>query len=63
MNPNGGPTGSTFEFRVLYTDLDNEAPSFINLLIDRNDDGDFLDAGEVVSMSAYDGDPTVSDVV
>ncbi len=61
VNPNGGPTGGTFEFRVLYADLDDEAPSFINLRIDRNDDGDFLDAGETVPMGAYDADPVYSD--
>lgn len=59
--PNGGASGSTFEFRVLYTDLDDESPVSIQTLIDRNDDGDFLDAGEIVAMGAYDGDPTVSD--
>jgi hypothetical protein len=59
--PNSATTGSSFEFRVKYADLDNEAPSSIQLMIDKNDDGDYLDGDETVAMSAYDGDATYND--
>jgi hypothetical protein len=38
-NPDSAPSGSTFTFRVKYKDTNNDAPSYINLLIDTNDDG------------------------
>ena len=41
-NPDSGPSGSSYAFRVKYADLNNEgpvAPGYINLLIDADNDG------------------------
>ena len=58
VNPNSAAAGSSFTFRVRYTDVDNNAPSSIQLWLDKNDDGDYLDAGEKIDMTAADGDDT-----
>jgi len=50
-NPDSGVSGSTFTFRVKYTDTNNEAPSPINLLIDTDNDGNVDDT---YSMTATD---------
>ncbi len=44
----------TFRFRVEYTDGNNDAPTFVTLRIDRNDDGDCADASETVTMDPVD---------
>ncbi|MDH4139445.1 MAG: right-handed parallel beta-helix repeat-containing protein [Coriobacteriia bacterium] len=49
-NPDSGSAADTFAFRVTYTDGNNNAPSYVVLLIDRNDDGDFGDANESATM-------------
>lgn len=51
VNPNAGPGGTGFEFRVEYTDTNNQAPSFIQVWVDKNDDGDYLDLGEKIDLA------------
>jgi CSLREA domain-containing protein len=58
VNPNVGGNGANFEFRVSYTDLDDEAPSLIQVWIDRNDDGDYDDTNEKETLTAADGGDT-----
>ncbi len=58
VDPDSGAAGS-FVFRVWYSDTDNNAPTTIQVWIDRNDDGDYLDADEKVDMVADDGGDTV----
>lgn len=63
VNPNSGTSDITsYEFRVMYRDGDGEAPSggAPSLYVDKNDDGDYDDAGEVVVMSAMSGGDYVS---
>jgi len=64
VNPGNGTTGHTYTFRVKYTDADNEAPkaSYPRVWIDKNLDGDYLDAGEQTVMKEVNpGDTTYSD--
>jgi hypothetical protein len=49
--PTTGYNTTTFIFRVLYTQAENNGPSFIRLTIDKNGDGDYADAGEVIDLS------------
>jgi hypothetical protein len=51
VNPDSGPGASSFRFRVKYTDINNDAPVFIEVWIDLNDDGDYNDDGEKLSMN------------
>ncbi|NIN34027.1 MAG: hypothetical protein GTO60_02500, partial [Gammaproteobacteria bacterium] len=49
-------------FRIKYTDDDDEAPTSIQVWIDRNDNGDYLDANEKENMTETDaGDTTYTD--
>ena len=49
-NPDSAPAESNFKFRVEYTDTNNDSPVFRELWIDRNDDLDFGDSQEKISM-------------
>jgi len=49
-NPDSGPGDPGFTFRIKYADANNDAPAYVRLRIDRNDDGDFIDSGETVVM-------------
>ncbi|MCB2181051.1 MAG: right-handed parallel beta-helix repeat-containing protein [Desulfobulbaceae bacterium] len=42
-DPDSAPSGSTFIFRVKYTDFNNDAPASINLLVDTDNDGNVDD--------------------
>jgi hypothetical protein len=53
-NPDSSPGGSSFAFRVKYTDSNNDEPVFIEVWIDLNDDGDYNDGGEKIGMSDVD---------
>ncbi len=55
VNPDIGGSGVNFEFRVEYTDADDQSPSFIQVWVDRNDDGDYLDASEKENMTLAGG--------
>ena len=50
--PDSGPGDPGFTFRVKYADANNDPPSYVRLRIDRNDDGDFMDPGEITTMTA-----------
>ncbi|MCL7488217.1 MAG: hypothetical protein M8357_08615 [Desulfobulbaceae bacterium] len=57
VHPDSASCGSSYEFRVKYTEADNEAPTVIQVWIDLNNDGDYDDAGEKMAMDpAGDGD-------
>lgn len=57
VNPDSGACGTSFEFRVNYTDADDEEPSLIEVWVDLNDDGDYEDTGEKETMVLVgDGD-------
>ena len=51
VSPDAEASGATFTFRVKYTDINNEAPSPINLLIDTNSDGN---ADDTYAMTGAD---------
>ena len=53
VSPNSGVSESGFEFRIQYTDLDNEAPSSIQLWLDQNDSGAY-EPGEKYAMTEVD---------
>ncbi len=56
--PTNVGSGQTAEFRVKYTDQQNNAPAVIELWIDLNDDGDYNDIGEKNAISGADGGDT-----
>ena len=67
VDPESGDSKTEFEFRVEYTDLNNDAPAWMRLYLDKNGDGDYADADEIVDMAVdtsasdpakYDGDYT-----
>jgi len=61
VTPNSGTTAITdYEFRIAYRDGDGEGPvgGAPSLRIDKNDDGDYEDAGESILMTDL-GDPSV----
>ncbi len=59
VNPDSGPAQDAFQFRVDYTDLNNDVPVPIQLWIDLNDDGDYNDVSEKTDMEAVNsGDNT-----
>ncbi len=51
VDPNSAKAESAFEFRVEYTDKNNDAPVFYEVWVDMNDSGDYNDYGEKVAMS------------
>ncbi|MFC1684226.1 right-handed parallel beta-helix repeat-containing protein [Pseudomonadota bacterium] len=53
-NPDTGAGGDGFDFRIKYTDADNEAPASIQVWIDQNDDGTY-DPGEKHSLTIVGG--------
>jgi len=63
VNPNPGGNGAAFEFRINYTDLDNECPPAsgnVEVWIDENDDATY-DLLEKHSMAEADGDVDCTD--
>ncbi|MHC4649027.1 MAG: right-handed parallel beta-helix repeat-containing protein, partial [Planctomycetota bacterium] len=56
-DPDQAPSGSTFTFRVDYTDADNDAPTSMQVWIDADDSGTY-EAGEKHDMTATDGGDT-----
>lgn len=61
VNPDSGGDGAQYEFRVTYSDGDDEAPASIQAWIDTNDDGDYDDAGEgqdMILLAGGNGDFT-----
>ncbi len=56
VSPESGTTGDTYDFRVSYMEPNNNPPVVKELWIDLNDDGDYDDTGEKVSMDEFDTD-------
>ncbi|MCP4541512.1 MAG: hypothetical protein GY832_30645 [Chloroflexi bacterium] len=55
VHPDIAANGSTFAFRIEYTDVDGDAPAVIQVWIDENEN-DSYDAGERHTMTAVSGD-------
>lgn len=53
VNPGNGGNGSTFTFRVSYTDIDNEVPTSIQIWVDENDNGSY-EATEQYTLTEVD---------
>jgi parallel beta-helix repeat protein len=51
VDPEAGASGSTFTFRVMYSDNNNDPPTAMQVWVDRNDDGDYDDTGEKSDMA------------
>ncbi len=61
VNPDTGGDGSSFTFRVMYTDTDNEGPSTpVQVWVDTNGDIDYDDPGEKQDMTVDGGDGNYS---
>ncbi|OGR01507.1 MAG: hypothetical protein A2511_02610 [Deltaproteobacteria bacterium RIFOXYD12_FULL_50_9] len=58
VDPNSAASGANFDFRVKYTDANNDAPTAIQVWVDKNDDGDYLDSGEKLTMTQLDSGDT-----
>jgi parallel beta-helix repeat protein len=58
VSPSYGGSGATYEFRISYTDDDNQCPTAgnIQVWIDENDDSSF--AGEMYNLTEVDGADT-----
>ena len=54
VSPDNAPTGSSFEFRVTYSDEDSTAPSFVRVRVDSDDSGSY-EASESADMDAVAG--------
>jgi hypothetical protein len=54
-NPDSAITGSSFQFRVKYSDENNDAPGSIQVWVDKNSDGDYDDGGEKIGLTEVDG--------
>jgi predicted outer membrane repeat protein len=57
VNPSHAEVGYTFEFRVKYTDLDNEAPTVMRVWVDVDNSGTYT-ADEKYDMTAVDSGDT-----
>ena len=55
VDPNSAAGGSSYTFKVTYTDADDEAPSPIQVWVDIDDD-DTYEAGEKYDMTLDSGD-------
>ncbi len=62
LEPETGYSNTNFVYRVEYTDLDGDGPSFIKVFVDKNGDGDYTDSGENINLSGVSsGDPSKYD--
>ena len=62
VNPDSGPGESSFQFRVQYTDMNNDFPNPLQLWIDRNDNGSYDDAQEKITLTEVNaGDKAIYD--
>jgi hypothetical protein len=50
VNPDSGPANSSFEFRVKFTDTNNDMPTVIQVWVDQNDNGSY-EPGEKYAMT------------
>jgi len=60
VDPDSGVGGSSFTFRVDYTDADNTAPQIIQVWLDLDNSGTY-DNGEKIAMEAVDSDADYTD--
>lgn len=51
LDPETGYSDTDFEYRILYTDADNDGPAIIEVRIDRDGDGNYTDPDERVALS------------
>ncbi|MCX5713238.1 MAG: S8 family serine peptidase [Candidatus Omnitrophica bacterium] len=56
LEPEAGNSLTPLTFKIKYTDTNGDAPAVHDLYIDRNGDGDYADAGEIISMTAAGSD-------
>ncbi|MFC1624616.1 putative Ig domain-containing protein, partial [Candidatus Omnitrophota bacterium] len=56
LDPEIGNAVTNFIFKIKYIDLDGDAPTVYELYVDRNGDGDYVDASEVVNMTSSGSD-------
>ena len=61
VHPNTGGDGSTYTFRITYTDQDDDGPDVIQVWVDLNDDGDYEDTGEQQGMTVDGGNGDYTD--
>jgi hypothetical protein len=61
INPDTGGNGDIFAFSINYIDIDNEAPSIIQVWIDENDVDSYEAAEEYALTEVDSGDTTYSD--
>ncbi len=52
VNPDSGASGTAFKFRVKYSDINQDAPTRVQLWIDLNNDGDYDEPGEKIDMQS-----------
>ncbi|MHC4648872.1 MAG: hypothetical protein ACYTBJ_25735, partial [Planctomycetota bacterium] len=58
VDPQSAAGGSNFTFRVKYTDVNNDSPITIQVWVDKNDDGDYLDTNEKENLTETDAGDT-----
>jgi len=51
LHPEMGYSSTNFVYRIEYTDADNDGPGWLKVRVDKNGDGDYVDAGEEISLS------------
>jgi len=56
VSPLAQVSGTAFDFRIQYTDANNNAPAIKQVWVDLNDDGDYDDADEKADMTLDGGD-------
>jgi len=51
VDPESGDSKTEFEFRVEYSDQNDNPPSWVRLYLDKNGDRDYADTGEILDMA------------
>jgi hypothetical protein len=51
LDPHTGYSSTDFEFRVEYTDADNDGPTVIQVWVDKNGDNDYDDVNEKITLT------------
>jgi len=58
VNPDSGGSGAAYQFRIMYSDTDNDAPSSVQIWVDADDNGAY-DAGEKYDMDQVNSSDTI----
>ena len=58
VDPGNGDTSTTFTYKVVYTDIDNEPPSYMKVHIDGNPAGVYMALDTTAEATLRDGDYT-----